>query len=90
MDQALDNRLDNRLDRKTTRRTRLLFAATVALAMALSPVFFLHELLIGALGLVGTGIATREREGRIARVATVVFAGLLAGSLPYLVLAALT
>lgn len=90
MDQALDNRLNARLDRRTTRSTRLLFAATVALAMAVSPVFFLYELLLGALGLVGTGIATREREGRVARVATVVFAGLLAGSLPYLVLAALT
>ncbi|SOD64259.1 hypothetical protein SAMN06297387_115119 [Streptomyces zhaozhouensis] len=88
MDQALDNRLDNRLDRKTTRQTRILFAATATLALALSPVFFLYGLLIGALGLVGTGIATREREGRTARVATVVFAGLLAGSLPYMVLAA--
>ncbi|WP_062214245.1 hypothetical protein [Streptomyces sp. NBRC 109706] len=88
MDQTLDNRLDNRLDRKTTRRTRVLFAATVACAMALSPVFFLHELLVGALGLVVTGLVTRDREGAVARTATVIFAGLLAGSLPYLLVAA--
>ncbi|MDT0266260.1 hypothetical protein RM844_08120 [Streptomyces sp. DSM 44915] len=89
MDQALDNRLDNRLDRKTTRHTRLLFAATAALALVLSPVLFLYEVLVGALGLVGTGLATRQHEGPVARTATVVFAGLLAGALPYLVFAAL-
>ncbi|MDT0446087.1 hypothetical protein [Streptomyces johnsoniae] len=87
MDQALDNRLDKRLDNKATGRTLVLFGATFVLAVLASPVFVLYELLLGAFGLVATGLLTRGREGTKARAATVVFAGLLAGSLPYLVAA---
>ncbi|RKN04070.1 hypothetical protein [Streptomyces radicis] len=87
MDHALDNRLDNRLDNKSRRHTLVLFGVTCVLAVLASPLFVLYELLLGALGLVATGVLARHREGPGARAATVVFAGLLAGSLPYLALA---
>ncbi|WP_059011395.1 hypothetical protein [Streptomyces specialis] len=87
MDQALDNRLDNRLDHRTTRRTLVLFGATCVLAVLASPLFVLYELLLGAFGLVATGMLARIRENAGVMTATVVFAGILAGSLPYLVAA---
>ncbi|WP_049565086.1 hypothetical protein [Streptomyces sp. SBT349] len=87
MDHALDNRLDNRLDNKSRRRTLVLFGVTCVLAVLASPLFVLYELLLGAFGLVATGLFARHHESAVARAATVVFAGLLAGSLPYLIAA---
>jgi hypothetical protein len=84
MDQALDNRLDNRLDHKSTTHTLVLFSTTLVLAVLASPLLALYEFLIGAFGLVATGLMARGHEGVKTRAATVVFAGLLAGSLPYL------
>ncbi|MDT0322524.1 MULTISPECIES: hypothetical protein [unclassified Streptomyces] len=80
MDQALDNRLDSR----TSRRTLVLFTTTLVLAVLASPLFAIYELFIGALGLVATGLVARLRDGTGTMTATVVFAGVLAGSLPYL------
>ncbi|MEV1007511.1 hypothetical protein [Streptomyces sp. NPDC049881] len=84
MDHAIDNRMDHRLDRRTTRRTRVLFAAVFAAAVLLSPLLVIYELLAGAVGLVLTGMVARASDGAATMTATVVFAGLLAGSLPYL------
>lgn len=86
MDQALDNTVDETLDGRTSQRTRLLFAVTFGLAVLASPVFVLYELLLGTLGLVALGLLARftDRSGAT-MAATVVAAGLLAGSLPYLV-----
>ncbi|RKN37924.1 hypothetical protein [Streptomyces hoynatensis] len=80
MDQALDHRLDNR----TSRRTLVLFAVTFLLAALVSPLFALYELPLGVLGLVATGLLARRLQGTATMTATVVFAGILAGSLPYL------
>jgi hypothetical protein len=88
MDQALDNTLDKRLDGRTARRTLTLFAVTCAIAMVASPVLVIYELLFGALGLVATGLLARVREGSGTMTATVIAAGVLAGSLPYLLAAA--
>ncbi|WP_129842981.1 hypothetical protein [Streptomyces sp. RFCAC02] len=88
MDHALDNRMDHRIDRRTSRRARYLFAAVFLAAALLSPYLVLWELLAGAAGLVATGLlARRAQDGAATMTATVVFAGLLAGSLPYLVAA---
>ncbi|TDC23978.1 hypothetical protein E1265_11230 [Streptomyces sp. 8K308] len=80
MDQALDNRLDSR----TSRRTLVLFTTTLVLAVLASPLFAIYELFLGALGLVATGLVARLKDGAGTMTATVVFAGVLAGSLPYL------
>jgi hypothetical protein len=88
MDQALNNTVDERLDGRTAQRTRMLFAVTFCLAVLASPVFVLYELLIGTLGLVALGMVARVREGSGIRAATVIAAGLIAGSLPYLLTAA--
>lgn len=88
MDHALDNRLERRLDRRASRRTSALFGATVVVALAASPLFVLYELLLGAGGLAGTALLPRRfRDGTAGMTATVIFAGILAGSLPYLVAA---
>jgi hypothetical protein len=88
MDQALDNTVDERLDGRTARRTRLLFAVTFCLAVLASPVFVLYELLLGVLGLVAFGLLARVRESGSTITAMVIAAGVLAGSLPYLLTAA--
>lgn len=79
--------MDQALDRRTQRRTLALFTAVFLAAAAVSPFLVVYELLLGAAGLVATGFLARLREGRSAMTATVVFAGILAGSLPYLVAA---
>jgi hypothetical protein len=88
MDQALDNTVDESLDGRTAHRTRVLFAVTFGLAVLLSPLFVLYELLLGVLGLVAIGLLARVRDGSGTMTATVIAAGLLAGSLPYLLTAA--
>ncbi|MBL1067064.1 hypothetical protein [Streptomyces sp. 7-21] len=88
MDQALDNRLD-RLDSRTARRTLALFAATSVLAMLVSPALVLYELAAGVSGLVVSGLLARVVPGRATMTATVVFAGVVTGCLPYLLAAAL-
>ncbi|MGP3968913.1 hypothetical protein [Streptomyces sp. 6N223] len=88
MDQALNNTVDETLDSRTARRTRMLFAVTFCLAVLASPVFVLYELLLGTLGLVALGMLARVREGGGTMTATVIAAGMLAGSLPYLLTAA--
>ncbi|GAB2904267.1 hypothetical protein [Streptomyces mayteni] len=85
----MDHALDNRLDSRTSRRTLALFGATLVLAVLASPLFAIYELLIGALGLVATGLLARLKDGAGTMTATVVFAGVLAGSLPYLAAASL-
>ncbi|WP_052851261.1 hypothetical protein [Streptomyces avicenniae] len=84
MDHAIDNRLDHRLDRRASRRTLVLFAAVFTAAVLLSPFLVIYEFLAGAVGLVVTGMVARTTESAVTMTATVVFAGLLAGSLPYL------
>lgn len=86
MDQVLDHRLDNR----TSRRTLVLFAVTTLLAVLVSPLFALYELPLGVLGLVATGLLARRLQNAATMTATVLFAGVLAGSLPYLTAAFLT
>lgn len=76
--------MDQALDHRTSRRTLALFATTFVLAALASPLFVLYELLLGAAGLVATGFLARGRDSRSTMTATVVFAGILAGSLPYL------
>lgn len=87
MDEALDNRLD-RLDNRTARRALVLFAVTCALAMLASPVYVIYELVLGVLGFVATGMLARVFPGRATMAAMVISAGVLAGSLPYLLGAA--
>ncbi len=88
MDQALNNRLDERLDKGTAQRTLVLFAVTCALAVLASPILVIYELLFGTLGLVALGVVARFRPGRATMTGTVIAAGVLAGSLPYLFAAA--
>ncbi|MEO3753889.1 hypothetical protein [Streptomyces sp. B6B3] len=88
MDQALDNRLDERLDKGTAQRTLVLFAVTCALAVLASPILVIYELLFGTLGLVAMGALSRFLPSGVAMTGTVVAAGVLAGSLPYLFAAA--
>jgi site-specific recombinase len=76
--------LDHRLDTRTSRRTLALFWVTFLAAVVVSPVFALYGMLLGAAGLVGAGLLGRVRESTGTMTATVVFAGVLAGSLPYL------
>ncbi|GAA2058267.1 hypothetical protein N0X72_23765 [Streptomyces carpaticus] len=72
------------MDHRAARWTLVLFAVTGLLALAVSPFTALYGLLLGAGGLVATGLLARRHDSTGTTAATVVFAGLLAGSLPYL------
>ncbi|MEV8117907.1 hypothetical protein ACWD33_11120 [Streptomyces xiamenensis] len=72
------------MEHRTARWTLFLFAATGLLALLASPVIALYGLLFGAGGLVATGVLARRHDSVATTAATVIFAGLLAGSLPYL------
>lgn len=74
----------NTMDHRTARWTLVLFSVTGLLALAVSPAFALYGLLSGAGGLVATGVLARRHDSVATTAATVIFAGLLAGSLPYL------
>lgn len=77
------------LDHRTAQRTLVLFMGIFLLSAVASPLLLVYELLAGAGGLVATGLLARRRNGRSAMTATVVFAGILAGALPYLAAALL-
>ncbi|MFD7509936.1 hypothetical protein ACFV5N_11415 [Streptomyces sp. NPDC059853] len=72
------------MDQRGASWTLVLFAVTGVLALLASPVTALYGLLLGAGGLVATGVLARRHDSTGTTAATVVFAGLLAGSLPYL------